>query len=168
MHLRGGARERIDTAAPSRLPSPWKARWLELTTLIAAAATAAVCLTKVWPSPLELVPLLAVPPALAGIGASTIRRPLAYGALAVVAAVVIDAIVKGGITVTTGAHQLPLAAAGAVAVGDDVQRDGHPVQPTAGQPSTRSSKTSSSPTSARSRKPRSAPSCGRFPSSSAR
>src|ERR1700722_9241537 len=116
MHLRGGARERIDTAAPSRLPSPWKARWLELTTLIAAAATAAVCLTKVWPSPLELVPLLAVPPALAGVGASTIRRPLAYGAAALVAAVIIDAIVKGGITVTTGAHQLPLAAVGAIAV----------------------------------------------------
>ena len=93
-----------------------KARWLELTTLIVAAATAALCLTKVWPSPLELVPLLAVPPALAGIGASTIRRPLAYGAAAVVAAVIIDAIVKGGITVTTGAHQLPLAAVGAIAV----------------------------------------------------
>jgi serine phosphatase RsbU (regulator of sigma subunit) len=116
MHLRGGARERIDTAAPSRQPSQWKARWLELTTLIAAAAAAAVCLTKAWPSPLELVPLLAVPPALAGIGAGTIRRPLAYGAAALVAAVAIDAIVKGGITVTTGAHQLPLAVAGAIAV----------------------------------------------------
>ena len=73
-----GSRRRCPRAAPS----PWKARWLELTTLIAAAATAAVCLTNVWPSPLELVPLLAVPPALAGIGASTIRRPLAYGAAA--------------------------------------------------------------------------------------
>ena len=93
-----------------------KARWLELTTLIAAAATAAVCLTRAWPSPLELTPLLAVPPALAGIGASTIRRPLAYGAVAVVAAVVIDALLKGGITVTEGAHQLPLATAGAIAV----------------------------------------------------
>jgi hypothetical protein len=108
-------------AAPARQPSPWKARWLELTTLVAAAATAVVCLTKVWPSPLELVLLLAVPPALAGIGAGSIRRPLAYGAAAVVAAVAIDAIVRGGITMTTGAHQ-----------------------------------------------PRSAPSCGHFPSSSAR
>src|ERR1700733_2613432 len=68
MHLRGGARERIETAAPSRQPNPWRARWLELTTLIPAAA------------------------------------------------VVADAIVTGGITVTTGAHQLPLAAAGAIAV----------------------------------------------------
>ena len=116
MHLRGGARERTETAATGRRPNPRTARWLELTTLIAAAAAAAVCLTKVWPSPLELAPLLAVPPALAGIGASTVRRPLAYGAAAEVAAVVIDAVLKGGITVTDGAHQLPLAAAGAVAV----------------------------------------------------
>jgi serine phosphatase RsbU (regulator of sigma subunit) len=116
MHLRGGAREQIETAVPSRPQNPWRARWLELTTLVAAVATTVVCLTKVWPSPLELVPLLAVPPALAGIGAGAIRRPLAYGAAAVAVAVIVDAVLKGGITVTGGAHQLPLAAAGAVAV----------------------------------------------------
>jgi serine phosphatase RsbU (regulator of sigma subunit) len=116
MHLRGGARELVEAATPAKRSSHWKARWLELATLIAAAAAAAVCLAKVWPSPLELVPLLAVPPALAGIGASTIRRPLAYGAAAAVAVVIVDAVLTGGITVTQGAHQLPLAAAGAVAV----------------------------------------------------
>jgi serine phosphatase RsbU (regulator of sigma subunit) len=116
MHLRGGAREQIDTAVTPRLANPWRARWLELATLLAAAATAAVCLSNAWPSPLALVPLLAVPPALAGIGASTVWRPLGYGAAALVAAVIIDAVLKGGITVTEGAHQLPLAAAGAVAV----------------------------------------------------
>src|ERR1700761_6513510 len=117
MHLRGGARERAETAPPARRSGgPWKPRWLELTTLIAAAATAVVCLTHAWPRPLELAPLLAVPPALAGIGASTVRRPLAYGAAAVVAAVIIDVVLKGGITVTTGAHELPLAAVGAIAV----------------------------------------------------
>jgi hypothetical protein len=84
---------------PRRRPPPkrsslWKARWLELATLIAAAVTAAVCLTKVWPSPLELIPLLAVPPALAGIGAGGIRRPLAYGAACAVAAVVTDAVLR--------------------------------------------------------------------------
>jgi serine phosphatase RsbU (regulator of sigma subunit) len=115
MYLRGGARERAETAPPARRSGGfWKARWLELITLIAAAATAIVCLTRAWPSPLELAPLLAVPPVLAGIGASTVRRPLAYGAAAVVAAVIIDVVLKGGITVTTGAHQLPLAAAGAI------------------------------------------------------
>jgi serine phosphatase RsbU (regulator of sigma subunit) len=117
MHLRGGARERTEPAPPVRRPEGiWRARWLELTILVAAAATAAVCLTHVWPSPLELAPLLAVPPALAGIGASTIWRPLAYGAAAEVAAVAIDAVVTGGIIVTTGAHELPLATAGAIAV----------------------------------------------------
>ncbi len=116
-HPRGGARELTETAQPERRSEgPLRARWLELTTLIAAAATAAVCLTHAWPSPLELTPLLAVPPALAGIGAATSRRPLAYGGVAVVAAVIIDAIVKGGITATNGAHQLPLAAVGAIAV----------------------------------------------------
>ncbi|HEY6491892.1 MAG TPA: PP2C family protein-serine/threonine phosphatase [Trebonia sp.] len=92
------------------------ARWLELTTLVAAAATVVVCLTRAWPSPLELVPLLAVPPALAGIGAGTIWRPFAYGAAALAAAVVVDALLRGGITATSGEHQLPLAAAGAIAV----------------------------------------------------
>jgi serine phosphatase RsbU (regulator of sigma subunit) len=117
MHLRGGAREPADpTTAPQRPPNQWKTRWLELTTLAAAAAAAAVCLARVWPSPLELVLLLAVPPALAGIGAATIWRPLAYGAAAEVAAVIVDAVLKGGITVTDGVHQLPLAAAGAIAV----------------------------------------------------
>jgi serine phosphatase RsbU (regulator of sigma subunit) len=116
MHLRGGARERAETVTPPMHSTPWSARWLELTTFVAAAATAIVCLTHAWPSPLELTPLLAVPPALAGIGASTIWRPLAYGVAAAVAAVIIDVVLKGGITVTTGAHLLPLAAAGAIVV----------------------------------------------------
>jgi hypothetical protein len=36
-----------------------------------------------------LAPLLAVPPALAGIGSSTVRRPLAYGAVSLVAAIAV-------------------------------------------------------------------------------
>ena len=36
-----------------------------------------------------LAPLLAVPPALAGIGAATVRRPLAYGAVSLLAAVAV-------------------------------------------------------------------------------
>jgi serine phosphatase RsbU (regulator of sigma subunit) len=114
MHLRGGARERNGTTARKR--SAWTARWLELTVAAGAGASAAVCLTRVWPSPLELAPLLAVPPALAGIGAGTVRRPLVYGVVAEFAAVVIDALVRGGITMTNGVHELPLATAGAIAV----------------------------------------------------
>ena len=95
----------------------WRARWLEVTVAAAAIAAAIVCLAGAWPAPLELAPLLAVPPALAGVGATRIWRPLAYGAAALIAGVVIDALLKGGITVTTGSsHQLALAAIGATAV----------------------------------------------------
>ena len=38
-----------------------------------------------------LAPLLAVPPALAGIGAATVRRPLGYGAVSLLAAIAIAA-----------------------------------------------------------------------------
>ena len=96
--------------------TPRTTPWLELTTLVAAAVTVVVCLTHAWASPVALTPLLAVPPALAGIGAPAVRRPLAYGVLALIAAAVIDALLPGGIAATTGAHQLPLAAAGAIAV----------------------------------------------------
>src|ERR1700692_2126575 len=71
----------------------WKARWLELTVAVAAVIVAAVCLTKAWTAPLELDPLLAVVPALAGIGAVTVRRPLAYGAAALAAAALVDVVV---------------------------------------------------------------------------
>ena len=112
--LRGGDRDQELAAA--RPPGRWRLRWLELTVAVAAAATAVVCLTGAWPSPLVLVLLLAVPPALAGVGAVTFWRPLGYGVAALAAAVVVDAVLDGGITMTTGAHQLPLAAAGAAAV----------------------------------------------------
>jgi serine phosphatase RsbU (regulator of sigma subunit) len=116
-HLRGGAREAIETpAATLRSPSRWRARWLELTVLAAVAATVAVCLSGVWPSPLTLVLLLAVPPALAAVGAVGVWRILAYGVAAEIAAVAIDAMLSGGVTATVGAHQLPLAATGAIAV----------------------------------------------------
>jgi Stage II sporulation protein E (SpoIIE) len=104
------------TATKAARRRAWRARWLEVTVAAAAIAVAAVCLAGAWPSPLELALLLAVPPALAGVGATSVKRPLAYGAAALVAGVVIDALLKGGITVTTGSHQLALAALGATAV----------------------------------------------------
>jgi hypothetical protein len=116
MQLRGSAREPLHAAAPSKPPVPWQARWLELAVAAAAVATVVVCLAHVWPSPLLLAPLLAVPPALAGIGAGTVMRPLGYGVVAVAAAVIIDAVLTGGITTTSGPHQLALAAAVAAAV----------------------------------------------------
>jgi serine phosphatase RsbU (regulator of sigma subunit) len=47
------------------------------------------CLNRPWGQAPMLAPLLAVPPALAGIGASTIRRPLVYGAISLLATIVI-------------------------------------------------------------------------------
>ena len=119
MHLpapRTRARAQRAKADTSARPRTWKARWLELTVVTAAIAVAAVCLAKAWTAPLELAPLLAVPPALAGVGATTIKRPLAYGIAALIAGVIVDAVVRGGITVTNGVHELPLAAIGSVVV----------------------------------------------------
>src|ERR1700727_2537301 len=62
----------------------WHSRWLEFSALVLLYS-----LTRPWPEPPMLAPLLAVPPALAGIGAATVRRPLAYGAVSLLAAVAI-------------------------------------------------------------------------------
>jgi serine phosphatase RsbU (regulator of sigma subunit) len=116
-HLRGGAREAAEPPELTwRSPAAWRPRWLEVTIAVAVAVAAAVCLTGVWPGPLQLVLLLAVPPALAAVGTVSAWRILAYGAAAEIAAVAIDAMLGGGITATGGAHLLPLAAAGAIAV----------------------------------------------------
>jgi len=88
----------------------WKARWLELTTAVVVAVVVIVCAAQVWTAPLLLELLLAVPPALAGIGAATIRRPLGYGAVSLVAAVVI------AVTASPDNHWLPAATIVAVAV----------------------------------------------------
>ena len=66
--------------------APWPARWLTLCALPAVAAVIALAVSSAWDGELFL-PLLAVPPALAGIGAATPRRPLAYGAVMMAIAV---------------------------------------------------------------------------------
>ncbi len=73
---------------PAGWPAPpWLARyWLGLCALPAVAALITLA-TASAPDGQLLLPLLAVPPALAGIGAATPRRPLAYGAVMLVAAI---------------------------------------------------------------------------------
>ena len=66
--------------------APWPARWLTLCALPALAALTALATTSAGDGQL-LLPLLAVPPALADIGAATPRRPLAYGAVMLLAAI---------------------------------------------------------------------------------
>ena len=97
----------------------WKARqawdgrnawWLELTTAVAVIVVVIVCAAHAWTAPLLLAPLLAVPPALAGVGAFSFRRPLAYGAVSLVAAVVI------AVTASGDTHEVPVATIVAVVV----------------------------------------------------
>ena len=63
-------------------------RWLVLCAVPAVAAVVAVGTDSAWNGQL-LLPLLAVPPALAGIGARTSRPPIAYGAVMLLIAVVL-------------------------------------------------------------------------------
>jgi serine phosphatase RsbU (regulator of sigma subunit) len=64
-------------------------RWLALCGTPLLAVVLVVCLWRDTSGPPLLEPLLAVPPALAGIGAVTVRRPLVYGGLSLVAAIAI-------------------------------------------------------------------------------
>jgi Stage II sporulation protein E (SpoIIE) len=66
--------------------APWPARWLTLCALPAVVALIALASSSAADGQLFL-PLLAVPPALAGIGAATPRRPLAYGAVMMLIAI---------------------------------------------------------------------------------
>jgi len=66
----------------------WLTRyWLALCALPAIAALIVLAASSA-PDRQLLLPLLAVPPALAGVGAATPRRPLAYGAVMLLAAIV--------------------------------------------------------------------------------
>ena len=69
----------------------WRSSWLEFSAVVLITVVLADCLTRPYNQPPMLAPLLAVPPALAGIGAATVRRPLGYGAVSLLAAIVIAA-----------------------------------------------------------------------------
>src|ERR1700745_2526725 len=64
----------------------WRSRWLEFSALVILTVVLVTCFQRPSPEPPMFAPLLAVPPALAGIGAATVRRPLAYGAVCLLAA----------------------------------------------------------------------------------
>jgi hypothetical protein len=81
----------------------WRARWLELSSAAIVAVVLIICAGQIWTAPLLLGPLLAVPPALAGIGAASVLRPLGYGAVSLVAAVVV------ALTASGATHWLPQA-----------------------------------------------------------
>jgi serine phosphatase RsbU (regulator of sigma subunit) len=69
-------------------PDPWPRMWHALCALPLVAVVAVFCIGDAWNGgPLYLEPLLAVPPALAGIGATRPQRPLTYGAISLLAAI---------------------------------------------------------------------------------
>ena len=70
-------------------PDAWWSRWLEFSALVLLTVVLYSCLHRTWDQPPMLDPLLAVPPALAGIGAATVRRPLGYGGVSLLAAVIV-------------------------------------------------------------------------------
>ncbi len=66
----------------------WWSRWWPVLCGVPVLTVVVIfCLGRVWRGPLLLEPLLAVPPALAGIGATTPRWPLTWGGIGVVTAV---------------------------------------------------------------------------------
>ena len=79
------------TAVARDLPrgSAWRSRWLECSALVLIAVVLITCFARPTRQPPMLAPLLAVPPALAGIGAATVRRPLVYGIVSLLAAIVV-------------------------------------------------------------------------------
>jgi len=88
----------------------WQDWWLELISAAVIVVIVVICVVHAWTAPLLLEPLLAVPPALAGIGVATPRRPVGYGAAALLAAVVV------AITATGATRGLPVATIVAVIV----------------------------------------------------
>jgi hypothetical protein len=78
-------------AQPTR--AAWLSRWLDVSALVLIASVLVDCLWRPSTRPPMLgpmlAPLLAVPPALAGIGAVSVRRPLLYGAISLLAAAVV-------------------------------------------------------------------------------
>ena len=89
-------------------PAAWLTRYWPALCALPAVAALIVLAAGSAPDAQLLLPLLAVPPALAGIGAATPRRPLAYGAVMLVVA-----IVTAPFTTTP---ELPAATAAAVLV----------------------------------------------------
>jgi serine phosphatase RsbU (regulator of sigma subunit) len=91
-------------------------RWLEAATAASAVVVAVVCATRAWPAPQQLAPLLAVPPALAGIGTASLRRPLTYGAASGIVAVIVaiavhDALATASLVAVAVVTALSVAAA---------------------------------------------------------
>jgi hypothetical protein len=99
-------------------PERWPGLWHVLRAAPLVTVVAAFCAGHASKQPLFLEPLLAAPPALAGIGTTKARRPLIYGGVSLLAAI-------GVAPPTFGAPpSLPIATVIAVVVVTAVSADG--------------------------------------------
>jgi serine phosphatase RsbU (regulator of sigma subunit) len=79
--------ERGRGGEPPGRRDPWLGLWHGLCAAPLVAVVVVFCVGQASKQPLFLEPLLAVPPALAGIGTTKARRPLLYGGVALLAAI---------------------------------------------------------------------------------
>ncbi len=78
-------------------PAPMPGWWLAVCGTAAIVVVAAAALSFLGQGGLVLGPLLAIPAALAGIGAPTPRRPLAYGTVMLLTAAVLAPFARGSL-----------------------------------------------------------------------
>ncbi len=95
-------------------------QWLALCATPILAVVIVRCLGSSLPEP-----LLAVPPALASIGAATLRRPLFFGGLSLLAAAVIAAAVSGSVALSVASMVSVVAVTVAAALGTALNARGH-------------------------------------------
>lgn len=98
-------------------PDHWPRVWLLGCALPAVAVAVAVGLRGLWAGSLALEPLLAVSPALAAVGATTIRRPVVCGALMLASAVAVAVVSKTpSLSAATGVSVVCVTALSALGV----------------------------------------------------
>jgi len=99
-------------------PYPMPGWWLAACAAAAAmAVVAAAAMSFLGNGGLELGPLLAIPVALVGIGAPSVRLPLAYGTVMLAAAIVLAAFAHGSLLrIATGTSVVAVTALSAVGV----------------------------------------------------
>jgi serine phosphatase RsbU (regulator of sigma subunit) len=99
-------------------PDPAPRWWLAVCGTAAIVVVAAAVLSHLWAGGLVLEPLLAIPAALAGIGAPTPRRPLAFGTVMLLTAIVLAPLARESLLwIATPASVVVVAAVSAVGAG---------------------------------------------------
>jgi serine phosphatase RsbU (regulator of sigma subunit) len=99
-------------------PGPAPGWWLAACGTATIVVVAAAVLSHLWAGGLVLEPLLAIPAALAGIGAPSPRRPLAFGTVMLLAAIVLAPLARESLLwIATPASVVVVAAVSAAGAG---------------------------------------------------